>query len=140
MTALAPDPSVAVHMHRLAVAMSAVRDAEAAAKEAGHDPADLVRALDLLASTPERVLEREEKLARILIAVRAPGVSVEQADVVERIHDESPRARKHRIRQEGYVAALLGETELPSWLKTDADRELFAAGMAAFATDLSRHS
>lgn len=140
MTALAPDPSVAVHMHRLAVAMAAVRDAEAAAKEAGHEPADLVRALDILKMSPERVLEREERLARILIAVRAPGVSVEQADVVERIHDESPRARKHRIRQEGYVAALLGETELPSWLKTDADRELFAAGMAAFATDLSRHS
>lgn len=138
MTALAPDPKTAVHMHRLSVALSAVREAETLARDAGLDPLDLIRALDFLKTTPERVLENEERLARILLAVQAPGVTVEQCDVVERIHDESPRARKVRIRQEGYVAGILGETDPPGWLKTDADREHYAAGLAAFHSDLSK--
>lgn len=134
------DTSVAVAAHKLAMAIKAVEKADAWASGRGIEPGDLRRALDLMKTTAEAAADRENRLARVLGAIRAPGVLVEECEVVERIRDETADERRQRLFDEGYVAAVLGNSAAARRLRKAHDREQFLAGWDAFTADLSKHT
>lgn len=134
------DPIVAVAMHKLSAAIRAQDKAEAWASGRGIDPADLRRALEALTASAEATADREGRMGRLLHAIRAPGVIVEEVEVVERIRDETPEERRERLFSEGYIAGVLGMSKAARRLRKAADRELFLAGWDAFAADFSKHT
>ena len=139
MSGIPSDASVAVALHKLSAAVKAVERADTWASGRGIDPADLRRALDLLTTTADAAADRENRLGRILTAIRAPNVLVEECEVVERIRDETVEERQDRLFREGYVAAILGNTGAAR-RKKGSDRELFLAGWDAFTAELSKHT
>jgi hypothetical protein len=126
---LAPDTSVAVHTHELAKAMRAVRAAKSAARLAGLDPGDLTRAIKMLSADPEKLARMQERVGGVLAALGA-GTVVE-ADLFERVSDETPEQRADRIWRDGFLAAVLGDPCEPNESRA-ADAERWTEGWRAF--------
>lgn len=131
-----PDTTVAIHTHGLAVAMRAVRQAKASARAAGLDPGTLARAIKMLSADPDKMAKREEELGVLLTALGASTVSVE-ADLFERVNDETAAQRADRIWRDGYLAAVLGDPCVTDLVNEDAMR--WVEGWHAFIAALDVH-
>lgn len=128
-----PSVLVATLVHNLALAKRAVKEAEQTARLAGLDPSDVKRALKLLTTDPQKHARQQERMGAILVALGAATASVE-ADLFERVVDESPAQRTERIRRDGYLAAVLGDACSAGALDGD-DAQAWAGGWHAFHAD-----
>jgi hypothetical protein len=131
-----PDSVVAIHTHSLAVAMRAVKLAKADARAAGLDPSVLGRAIKMLSADPDKLAKREEQLGVLLTALGAASVSVE-ADLFERVNDETATQRADRIWRDGYLSAVLGDPCVTTLINEDAMR--WVEGWHAFMAALDVH-
>ena len=130
--------AVAGWTHRLAVAMAALEAAEAGAKAAGLNPNALKAAILLVRADPEIVAEEQDALGRTLMTLKVPGLEVETAELVERVIDERPRARKQRFYRQGYIDGVMGRAG-PD-LSNQQDADWWALGAEAWTDDLKKFS
>jgi hypothetical protein len=126
---LQPDTSVAVHTHELAKAMRAVRAAKSAARLAGLDPGDLVRAIKMLSADPEKLAKSQARVGGVLLALGAAATV--EADLFDRVSDETVEQRADRIWRDGFLAAVLGDPCEPNEQRA-ADAERWIEGWRAF--------
>lgn len=120
--------SIAVHRHLAG-------DEQAAAFAArGFTAANVERALRI-ASTPLADQEAAElRAGEVLIALRAPGVTLERVEVRRLLSDESPQERDFRFEGAGWFDAILHRParELPQ----ARDAEAYERGRSAFVSAL----
>lgn len=133
------DIAVAGWTHRLAIAMSLLEAAEEGAKAAGLNPNILKSAILLIRAQPEIVAEEQDALARTLMALKVPGLEVESADMVERVIDERPRARKQRFYRQGYIDGVMGRSTAAD-LSDQQDADWWGLGHEAWLDDHKKFS
>ena len=135
---LTPEAALAVHAHRIAVAVDAERHAIAArsqAEEAARAegfPVDVwLRAMDLMNADPDAMAALERHTSVLLLAVRA-GIDVEEVRVFEATTDQSAEDRAQRIRDEGFHAAIVGRPADGGGYAKAADRAVWTGGWHDF--------
>lgn len=107
-----PDVAIAVHVHRVHVALTAERLAkterrlrERQAESAGVPIGGVRRARHAITADPDRLERQERETAVVLRATRA-GVQMELPGLQEQTTDQSDAARDKRLHDEGYSAAV----------------------------------
>lgn len=141
-----PDVAVAVHTHRVHLALTAEHKARAErrlrerhAAEAGIPIGGVRRARAMLSADPEKLERQERETAMILTATRA-GVQVEQPSLFEATTDQSDEARDQRLRHEGYSAAIWCHPRDGGDYSDKDDRTAWMAGFDQFAADAAAFS
>lgn len=128
----AADLAVAVHRHLSG------EDQAAAFAAHGFGSADVERALRI-ATTPLADQEAAETRAgQVLVALRAPGVTLERVEVRTIVTDEAPAERLARMEAAGWFDAVTHRPErvLPRAAEADAYTRGRAAFLALLATNL----
>lgn len=139
---LTDDGRIACRAHLIAGARNAEAAAtahrekiEAEALAAGFHLDAWVRAIELLNSDPDQLLELERHTSVVMLAVKA--ATTVEAQMIEIVTDQSAEARADRIRAEGYAAAVLGrEDDLDGYSEAD-DRAVWVSGWHDFRRDLA---
>ena len=121
--------SIAVHLH------VAGDDQATLFASCGFTTADVERALRI-ASTPLAEQEAAEARAgQLLIAMRAPGISVEHLEIRTFVTDETPAERSQRMEGAGWFDAIMHRAvrDLPR----AEDAEAYSRGRSAFLAVLA---
>lgn len=139
---LTPEAILAVHAHRIAIAVEAERvaiearvQAEATASSDGFPVTVWRRAMDMMSADPDALAALERHTSVLLLAVRA-GIQVEEVRVFEATSDQSPEMRDRRIRDEGFYAAVMGREPDGGGYPSPTDQAVWNTGWRGFRRTL----
>ena len=96
---------------------------------AGATSAHLQRALWLALTPPEEVAEHERRVGQVILAMRVPGLAVDEVEVTERVADETADRRLTRASDQGWFDAILGR---PAALRTPVEQAAYDSGRRDF--------
>lgn len=138
-----PAVAIAVHVHRVHVALLAEQKAKADrrlaerhAEAAGVPLGGLRRARRMMTADPERMEQQEREMAVVLQGTRC-AVQVEQPSLFEQTTDQSDADRDRRLHDEGYSAAIWCAPRDGGGYADAEDVAAWMAGFDAFGADIA---